>query len=49
MRNAFSTRERLDSANLYMTDGKITYDGKTWASNTDNNVWGPGVYGWDKI
>lgn len=38
-----------DSTNPYMTGDKVTHNGKTWVSNIDNNVWEPGVYGWDEI
>lgn len=36
-----------DSTNPYMTGDKVTHNGSTWVSNIDNNVWEPGVYGWD--
>ena len=35
-----------DSTNAYMKGDKVTYNGKTWTSDVDNNVWEPGVYGW---
>lgn len=38
-----------DSTNPYMTDDKVTHNGKTWISTTDNNVWEPGVYGWNEV
>lgn len=38
-----------DSTNPYMTGDKVTHNGKTWVSNVDNNVWEPGVYGWDEV
>lgn len=38
-----------DSTNPYMTGDKVTYDGKTWISIVDNNVWQPGVYGWEEV
>ena len=38
-----------DSTNPYMTGDKVTHNGKTWICNVDNNVWEPGVYGWDEI
>jgi len=31
----------------YMKGSKVTYNGKTYVSTADNNVWAPGVYGWD--
>jgi hypothetical protein len=38
-----------DSTNPYMTGDKVTYDGKTWVSTVDNNVWAPGAYGWQEV
>lgn len=38
-----------DSTNPYMTGDKVTHNNKTWISTIDNNVWEPGVYGWDEI
>lgn len=35
-----------DSTNPYMKGDKVTHGGRTWASDIDNNVWEPGVYGW---
>lgn len=40
--------EQPDSTNGYSAGDKVTHNGKTWISNTDNNVWEPGVYGWDE-
>lgn len=41
--------EQPDSTNPYMTGDKVSHNGKNWVSNCDNNVWEPGVYGWDEI
>lgn len=41
--------EQPDSTNPYMTGDKVTHNGSTWASTCDNNVWEPGVYGWNKV
>ena len=30
----------------YAQGAKVTHNGKHWASDVDNNVWEPGVYGW---
>lgn len=38
-----------DSTNPYMTGDKVTHNDKTWVSAVDNNVWEPGVYGWDEL
>lgn len=37
-----------DSTNPYMTGDKVTHAGNTWISTIDNNVWEPGVYGWNQ-
>lgn len=41
--------EQPESTNPYMAGDKVTHNGKTWVSTVDNNVWEPGVYGWDEI
>ena len=41
--------QQPDSTNAYMTGDKVQHNGKTWVSNCDNNVWEPGVYGWDEV
>ena len=38
-----------DSTNPYQTGDKVTHNGSTWISAIDNNVWEPGVYGWDEV
>lgn len=38
-----------ESTNPYMKGDKVTHDGVTWVSTIDNNVWAPGVYGWDAM
>lgn len=38
-----------DSTNPYMTGDKVFYNNKNWVSIIDNNVWEPGVYGWEEI
>ena len=38
-----------DSTNPYMRGDKVNYNGKTYESEVDNNVWAPGVYGWAEI
>lgn len=35
------------STNAYMRGDKVTHGGQTWISTCDNNVWEPGVYGWE--
>ena len=41
--------EQPDSTNPYMTGDKVRYQDKVWISTIDNNVWAPGVYGWEEI
>lgn len=38
-----------DSTNPYMTGDKVTHNGVTYISTIDNNVWAPGVYGWEIV
>ena len=38
-----------DSTNPYMIGDKVNHNNQIWISIIDNNVWEPGVYGWDKI
>lgn len=38
-----------DSTNPYMTGDKVLFNGEEWISTVDNNVWQPGVYGWEKV
>jgi len=33
----------------YQVGDKVTHNGKTWISTAENNVWEPGVYGWDEL
>ena len=39
----------LGSEDDYNIGDKVTHNGKTWISTIDNNVWEPGVYGWDEL
>lgn len=41
--------QQPDSTNPYMTGDKVTYNGVTYISIVDNNVWEPGVYGWEVV
>lgn len=38
-----------DSTNPYMKGDKVMYEGKTYESTVDNNVWSPADYGWNEI
>ena len=33
----------------YGIGAKVTHNGEKWISNTANNTWEPGVFGWDKV
>jgi len=39
----------LGSEDSYHIGDKVTHNGHTWESTVDNNVWEPGVYGWDQL
>lgn len=41
--------EQPDSTNAYATGDKVSHAGKLWVSSVEQNVWEPGVYGWDEI
>lgn len=32
----------------YPLGAKVSHNEKHWISNVDNNVWAPGIYGWDE-
>lgn len=38
--------EQPDSTNGYMKGDRVTYEGKIYVSEVDNNVWKPTEYGW---
>lgn len=41
--------EQPDSTNPYMTGDVVMHNDKKWRSTIDNNVWEPGVYGWEEV
>lgn len=47
--NSIPNWEQPESTNPYMTGDKVMYDSKVWMSTVDNNVWTPGVYGWEEV
>lgn len=47
--NTIPEWEQPDSTNPYKKGDKVTYQGKTWISTVDNNVWAPGTYGWSEV
>ena len=42
-------KQPTGAQDAYMKGDKVRYSGKVWASTVDNNVWQPGVYGWDEV
>ena len=38
-----------DSTNPYMRGDKVRHNDRVWISIVDNNVWEPGIYGWDEV
>lgn len=47
-KNVIPEWEQPDSTNGYMTGDKVIHNDKTWVSIIDNNVWEPGIYGWEE-
>lgn len=41
--------EQPGSTNPYMMGDKVRHNEKIWISVIDNNVWEPGVYGWNEV
>ena len=41
-------RQPQGAHDAYVKGAIVTYGGATWQSTIANNVWAPGVYGWDK-
>lgn len=37
----------LGSEDAYNIGDKVLFEGDVWISTVDNNVWQPGVYGWE--
>ena len=42
-------KQPIGSEDAYNIGDKVKYNGKTWESTVDANVWAPGVYGWNEI
>lgn len=40
--------EQPESTNPYMIGDIVKHNDKKWISIVDNNVWEPGVYGWEE-
>lgn len=41
--------EQPDSTSAYKQGDRVRYNNKIWESVVDNNVWEPGVYGWEEV
>lgn len=41
-------RQPTGAHDAYPIGAKVSHNNKHWVSNVDNNVWEPGVYGWDE-
>ena len=39
----------LGTQDAYMQGDKVAHNNKHWISTADNNVWEPGVYGWEEV
>lgn len=46
--NTIPVWEQPNSTNPYKKGDKVSHGDSTWVSTIDNNVWEPGVYGWEK-
>lgn len=41
-------KQPTGASDAYMAGDKVKHNEKHWVSSVDNNVWEPGVYGWDE-
>ena len=41
-------RQPTGAQDAYAKGSKVSHNDKHWVSTADNNVWEPGVYGWDE-
>jgi len=39
----------IGAADAYQTGDKVKHNNKHWVSTANNNVWEPGVYGWNEV
>lgn len=39
----------VGASDAYQNGDKVSHNDKHWTSTVDNNVWEPGVYGWDEV
>lgn len=38
----------VGASDAYMAGDRVSHNNKIWVSTVDNNVWEPGIYGWDE-
>ena len=41
--------QTVGAHDAYAKGDKVSFGGKHWESTVDNNVWQPGVYGWNEV
>lgn len=41
-------KQPTGAQDAYAKGTKVSYEGRHWISNVDNNVWAPTVFGWDE-
>lgn len=46
--NGVSDWVQPESTNPYGKGDRVSHNGKIWVSLVENNVWEPGVYGWEE-
>lgn len=42
-------RQPAGAQDAYAAGAKVSHNEKHWISSVDNNVWEPGVFGWDEV
>lgn len=42
-------KQPTGAQDAYMTGDKVRYNGAVWISTVNDNVWAPGVYGWEMV
>ena len=47
--NVIPEWQQPDSTNPYQVGDKVSHNGKVWQNTIANNVWQPGVYGWNQV
>lgn len=46
--NVIPEWEQPDSTNPYMKGDIVAHNGKVWISTVDENIWEPGIFGWEE-